>query len=82
MSECDNDGWDLQSVESALPLGSIWQHNKTENMYRVIGYAFDGDRDLWTVLYMRGFELDSTIYSRSYDNFTTPGRFTRVDNES
>jgi hypothetical protein len=65
-------------------IGTEWTHFKREGTYRIVGFTFDGERDLWCYrLYKNGWPAHME-FCRSIENFHSEHssgvpRFTRID---
>lgn len=68
-------------IEHDVKVGSCWKHNKRGGVYKVTGFSWDGDRDLWVIhlIPVLGYNTHSVPCSRSAVNFLTPEKFSRVD---
>ena len=69
------------AVEDDVKVGSYWRHNERGDVYKVTGFSWDGDRDLWVIYLMPvlGYNTHDVPCSRSAVNFLTPEKFSRVD---
>lgn len=69
------------AMERDIKIGSYWKHSKRGGLYKVSGYSWDGERDLWVIHLdpVLGYNHHNVPCSRSAKNFCEPGRFVRVD---
>lgn len=68
-------------------IGKLFLHTGNNRLYKVVGYIWNGDTDLWHIEYLAYSEdaLDSDVkYTRSIQNFNSmrgdKPRFIKVEN--
>lgn len=76
-------GTDNYSVDAAITAGiaagASWAHLRTGGLYKVTGFNWDAERDLWLVNYKGDPESlgPAASFSRSIPNFLA--RFTKLE---
>lgn len=64
--DLDNEGYDCPTQL----VGRLFLHGKRGTLYKVVGWAWDGERDLWMVIYHNvNPNLSSVPYARKVSNF-------------
>lgn len=59
-------GQAVSHLNEVYPIGGIYRHFANDNLYKIIGYAWDGDKDIWTILHT---DKKGELYVRSIANF-------------